>query len=61
VPKVLGAEEDVLEKEVLQHYIMLELRNVGIGLQLITPKYGASICEELDEKIWWGTERARSL
>ncbi len=49
--KILGVEEDVLEREALRQYILSELRHVKSESKLIMARYGVSSIEELDEKI----------
>ncbi len=51
VSKILGVEEDVLEKETLRQYILSKLRRVRLESKLIMARYGVSSIEELDEKI----------
>ena len=49
--KILGVEEDILEREALRQYILSELRRVKLESRLIMARYGVSSIEELDEKI----------
>ncbi len=51
VSKILGIEEDILEREALRQYILSELRHVRLESKLIMARYGVSSIEELDEKI----------
>ena len=51
VSKILGVEEDALEREALRQYILSELRRVRLELKLIMARYGVSSIEELDNKI----------
>ena len=52
--KILGVEEDILEKEALRQYILSELRRVRLEYKLIMARYGVSSIEELDAKIRQG-------
>ncbi len=49
--KILGVEEDILEREALRQYILSELRRVKLESKLIMARYGVLSIEELDEKI----------
>ncbi len=51
VSRILGIEEDVLEREALYQYILSELRRVRVEAKPIMARYGVSGIEELDEKI----------
>jgi len=51
VSRILGIEEDVLEREALYQYILSELRRVRLEAKLIMTRYGVSSIEELDKKI----------
>ena len=51
VSKILGVEEELLEREALRQYILSELRRVRLESKLIMARYGVSSIEELDEKI----------
>ena len=50
-PKILGIEEDALEREALRRFILSELRRVRLEFKLIMVRYGVSSIEELVEKI----------